>query len=164
MTETEYMKLLDPIDKAEESTTPFLVQTEKDALVVGDPNDTEIKKIEFKIAFLIPDEKDPSGKVITKEYHDVFIKPRRAPVIVRQLSEILPFFRKINDNGEVEPLTEDDISMILTTEVPEHILDLMYELVGTTLGIDERLRDYMMVGSVFNACMLIFRIVAGIGE
>ena len=43
MTETEYMKLLDPIDKAEESTRPFLVQSEKENMVVGDPNETEVK-------------------------------------------------------------------------------------------------------------------------
>lgn len=162
MTETEYMKLLDPIDKAEESTRPFLVQSEKENMVVGDPNDTEVKKTTFQIVFEVPDEN--GRKTVTKEFPDVFIKPRRAPKIIRIMNEMLPFFRKVNDDGTVEPLAEEDIANILSSQLPEYIYDDLYELVGTTLGIDERLWDYMIPGSVFDAATLIFRDISRIGE
>lgn len=161
MTETEYMKILEPIDKAEESTRPFLVQREEESMVIGDPNDTEIKKEVFKITFKLPDEKKGS-KIITKEYPNVFIKPRYNTRIVRTMSNILPFFRKVNDDGTVVELTDDDVANILDTEVPEYLYDEMYDLVTLVLGIDERLKDYMIPPSVVNASLLIFRIVSRI--
>ena len=163
MTETEYMKLLDPIDKAEESTRPFLVQSEKENMVVGDPNETEVKKTTFQMTFEIPDE-NGERKTVKKEYPNVFIKPRKAPRITRVMSEILPFFRKVNEDGTVDQLTEADIASILSTQLPEYIYDEMYELVGTVLEIDERLWDYMLPGAVFDASMLIFRDISRIGE
>ena len=163
MTETEYMKLLEPLNEAEKDDTPFLVQGDKETMVVGDPNKTEIKKVPFSITFCVPGE-DGSRKMVTKEYPDVFVKPRYGPRITRAMSAVLPYFRKINDDGTVAELTPEDITAILSTELPEILFDEMYNLVCTVLGIDERLKDYMMPGSVFDATMLIFRVISGVGE
>lgn len=153
MTEKEYMALLKGIDEAEESTTPFPISTEDEIIVAGDANKTELNKHDFVVTFKIP---TPDGYNVNKvEYKDVYITPRQEPRIIRLMVEIMPFYKKINEDGTTGKYTRDEV-MKLVAELGESVYDKLYDLVGTVLGVEPSLRDYMSLDSVmYNAGVLL---------
>ena len=91
----EYNEISEALDKAEEDTTPFMVVTDQDLNVVGDANKTELNKHDYKIAFRIF--KDGKYEWIDKEFKDVYITPRNDVKVSRMLTQLMPYFKKIED-------------------------------------------------------------------
>lgn len=153
MTEKEYMSLLSGIDAAEESTTPFQITTDDEIVVVGDANETQINKHDFVVTFKTP---TPDGYAVNNvEYKDVYITPRQEPKIIRMMVEIMPFYKKIKDNGTVGHYSREEV-LKLIADLDEQIYDHMYDLVGTVLNVQPTLRDYMSLDSVLYNAGVIF--------
>ncbi len=149
-----YNDIKEGIDAAPESPVPFPVVKDDKISVIGDANQTEINKHDFKILFRLPEgvvdgEKTEGGVLKEIEYKDVFITPRQSGKVVSSLCKMLPFFRKLAGK-EVEEYTYDDIVTILA-EYGDEFVDEMYNLVGKTLKIDDALLDYMVPGSAVSA-------------
>lgn len=148
MTEKDYLKVVDAMDEAQESDRPYLIH-EEEPIVVGDANETQVNTTDFKVRFRIPKKED--GKVVYEhreiEYNDVFIAPRHDMKIVRVMSELTPFFRKVNEDGTVGRYSDEEAARIVES-LDDEIMDHMYDLVGSVLHIDGRLVPYMEVASV----------------
>lgn len=149
-----YEEIKEGIDKAPESPVPFPVIKDEKMSVIGDANETEINKHDFKITFRLPEgvaegEKVEGGVLKEIEYKDVFITPRQSGKVVSSLCRMLPFFRKIVDKG-VEDYSVDDIVEMLA-EFGDDFVDDMYDLVGKVLKIDDALLDYMLPTSAVQA-------------
>lgn len=147
------MKLLNGIDKAEESTTPFQITSDDEIVVAGDANETQLNKHDFTVTFKTPSK---DGYVMNNvEYKDVYITPRQEPKIIRSMMDILPYYRKMQEDGTVGRYTKDEI-LKLVAELGDEIYDHMYDLVGTVLKIEPALRDYMSLDSVMYNTGVIF--------
>lgn len=157
MTNEEYTKLSDAIDKAEESTIPFIIPSDDEIVIAGDANKTQINPYDFKIRFRVPEEKDGNIHLVVKEveYKNVFIKPRNDAEIVKLGTDLMPFFRKVDEDGNIVKYTKEEIYSILT-ELSDEIYSRMYNLVGKVVGVSPDLVEYMTLDSVFTACMNIF--------
>lgn len=159
MTKEEYMKIKQGLDGAQDSTIPFPVVQDDTIAVVGDANKTENKKYDYTIRFCIPHKTEKGLEVTTKdkEYKDVYITPRQQATLQKVMVEFLMYFRKPNkEDGSVADYTQDELNQIIAS-MDEKITDDMYMLVGTVLGVDEDLREYMMPSSVLSALNKIIR-------
>lgn len=152
MTEKEFLKIREELDNAQDSVIPFAAVHNDTVAVVGDANETEIKKNDFKITYRIP-KRNEDGTIGTMtqevEYNDVFITPRQDMKVVRLLTQLLPYFRKVN-NGKVEEYNDNEIIEIVSG-MDDEIYDLMYKLVASVLRINPELVDYMTPVSVLVA-------------
>lgn len=159
-----YEDIKEGIDNAPNSTVPFPVVKDDKMSVIGDANETQINKHDFKIQFRLPEgvaegEKIDGGVLKEVEYKDVFITPRQSGKVVSSLCRMLPFFRKIVDKGVADYTQEDIVEML--AEFGDDFVDDMYDLVGKTLKIDDALIDYMLPGSAVQATV---QIVTGYPE
>lgn len=141
------------LSEAEESTVPF-VMADEEISVVGDANETETPKFDFKVKFRIPKEGGGSETKV-KEFNNVFISPRRELKAEKALIPIISYFRK-PDGGNVETLSEDE-KIAMATSIDEEFLDYAYDLVSVVLGIDDELKEYMEIPSVFENTAQIMR-------
>lgn len=151
MTKEQYDALLEAIDKAQESVRPFTVVKNDTLAVVGDANDTKVNKYTYEIKFEKP-AYDEDGDLIgmtseTKTYKNVYITPRQQTKAVKMLVMILPYFRKVNEKGEIENYTPFELGEIFAT-MDEEVYDLMYSFVAYVLGIPDDEKDYMRMTSV----------------
>lgn len=149
-----YEEIKEGIDKAPESPVPFPVVKDDRMSVVGDANETQINKHDFKIRFRLPEgvvdgQKVDGGVIKEIEYKDVFITPRQSGKVVTSLCRMMPFFRKIVDNG-VEEYSSDEVAALLA-EFGDDFVDNMYDLVAKVLKVDDALVDYMTPNSVVSA-------------
>lgn len=159
-----YEDIKEGIDNAPNSTVPFPVVKDDKMSVIGDANETQINKHDFKITFRLPEgiaegQKVNGGVLKEIEYKDVFITPRQSGKVVSSLCRMLPFFRKIVDKGVADYTQEDIVEML--AEFGDDFVDDMYDLVGKTLKIDDALIDYMLPGSAVQATV---QIVTGYPE
>lgn len=159
-----YEDIKEGIDNAPNSTVPFPVVKDDKMSVIGDANETQINKHDFKITFRLPEgiadgQKIDGGVLKEIEYKDVFITPRQSGKVVSSLCRMLPFFRKIVDKGVADYTQEDIVEML--AEFGDDFVDDMYDLVGKTLKIDDALIDYMLPGSAVQATV---QIVTGYPE
>lgn len=153
MTEQEYTTIEEAFKKAEEDTTPFLVASDGEIVVAGDANKTEINKHDFEMKFRVPRNKEGGGtvyEVLTKEFKGVYITPRQDTKIVRMITALIPYFKKIEKSGDVTAFTDEE-KQTLFESFDEEIYDIMYDVVASVLGIDKQLRDYMMPVPVLKA-------------
>lgn len=158
MTKEQYDALLEAINKAQESTRPFTVIKNDTLAVVGDANDTELKKFEYEITFKKPTY-DEEGNLVgktseTKRYKNVFIAPRQQTRVVKLLTMILPYFHKVNEDGSLGNYTPFELGEIFST-MDESVYDLMYELVSCVLHIPKEDADYMQFSSVIGSTIKI---------
>lgn len=158
MTKEQYDALLEAIDKAQESTRPFTVVKGDTLAVVGDANDTKLNKYTYEIKFEKP-EYDEEGNLVgktseTKTYKNIFITPRQQTRVVKIMTMILPFFRKVNEDGTIEAYTPYELGEIFAT-LDEDVYDLMYDLVAYTLQIPNEEKEYMSFMSVIGATLKI---------
>lgn len=147
-----YERIDEGIEKAASSVIPFQVTQDNELAVVGDANATELNKHDFKITFKLPDEN--GYKEYTKEFKGVYLKPRHETRLVKLVTALLPYYRKVTGDGGVvryEPAEQEQIKQAFS----EEIYDLMYDMVATVLGIDEDLKDYMLQKSVVEATVQI---------
>lgn len=143
-----YDKIDNGIENAEKSVVPFQITKDDEIAVVGDANATELNKHDFQIVFKVPD--GTGYKEYTKDFRDVYLKPRHETRLVKFMTALLPYYRKVTADGGVtryEPLERDQIKRAFS----EEIYDLMYDLVATVLDIDQGLKDYMTQKSVVEA-------------
>ena len=153
-----YEEIKEGIDKAPESPVPFPVIHDEKMSVIGDANETQINKHDFKIQFRLPEgvadgEKIDGGILKEVDYKDVFITPRQSGKVVSSLCRMLPFFRRIVDKGVADYTQEDIVQML--AEFGDDFVDDMYDLVGKTLKIDDALLDYMLPSSAVQATVKI---------
>lgn len=155
----DMLKLSAQIKKAEEDTTPYAVVADKEIHVVGDANKTENKKRDYAIRFrfpkdyekMFPDaEKSYIGNyfTITTEYKDVTITPRSDMKILASISRILPYVKKLNDDGTVDDPTDDELIQ-MCIDMPDEIEDAMYLLTSHVLGVPTTIMDFMLATDVF---------------
>lgn len=155
---TAYEEIKEGIDKAPESPVPFPVVKDEKMSVIGDANETQINKHDFKITFRLPEgvaegQKVAGGVLKEIEYKDVFITPRQSGKVVSSLCRMLPFFRKIVDKG-VGEYTQEDVQELMA-EFGDEFVDDMYDLVAKVLKIDDALIDYMVPASAVAATVKI---------
>ena len=156
-----YQEIKEGIEDATQDDTPFIVSKDDQLSVVGDANKTEINKHDFKIVFKLPegavDGKKVNGGVLKEvEYKDVFIAPRRATKVTSAICRLLPYFRKVSEDGNIEDYDAEDIFK-LVGDWNDEIIDTMYYVVATFLDVDERLVDYMQPSSVLKAVVQIIK-------
>lgn len=160
-----YKKMEQSIDAAPESPTPYPIVKDEKLHVIGDANETQINKHDFKIVFRLPEgvvdgEKTIGGVLKEVEYKDVFVPPRQSGKVISSLCRMLPFFRKVVDMkgnpGEKETIsfTSDEVVEMLA-EFGDDFVDDMYDLVGKFLKIDDALVDYMIPESAMKATLQI---------
>lgn len=152
-----YESVSQALDEAPNDPTPFPVIKDDKIHVVGDANETQINKRDFKIEFHFPEGLfEGEGDVNkTVEYKNVFITPRQSGKVVASLCRMMPFFRQINGK-DIEHYSADEM-VVLLGEYGHKFIDDMYDLVATVLNIDPALVDYMDVTSVMAATEKIFR-------
>lgn len=157
MTLEQYEGIKAALDNAQNSTVPFAVVNDDELAVVGDANKTELKRFEYEITFERP-EYDAAGNltgefdVETKKYENVFVKPRMNTRIVKLIASILPYFYKVDEDGNQVEYSKIELIQIFG-RIDGAILDLMYELVATILDIPAGEIDYMTGTSVINTIM-----------
>ena len=157
MTEEQYLGIKAALDKAEETVIPFPVVNDDELAVVGDANRTELRRFEYEITFEKP-VYDEDGTLTgdfdiqKKKYENVFVKPRMNGRIVKLLASMLPYFYKVDENGNQVEYTQLEMIQIFG-RLEESILDRMYELVAAILDIPMSDIDYMTSTSVLNTIM-----------
>lgn len=153
MTEEQYMGIKEALDKAEDTVIPFPVINDGELAVVGDANQTELRKFEYEITFEKPVYKDGelTGDIDiqTKKYENVFVKPRMNGRIVKLLASLLPYFYKVDDEGNQVQYTRLEMVRIFG-QLEDSILDRMYELVAIILSVPIEDIDYMTISSVLS--------------
>ena len=149
LTEDKIIQLNEAREKAMEDTTPFPVMKDGDLAVVGDANKTEIKKHDFTINFILPDDNGDYHEY-TKEYKDVYLKPRQAVTVQRLMTALQPLYAKIKPGGKVEDYTPEEM-IELANAFEGQVLDQLYRLVGYVLGVNDELVDYIAPDSVIEA-------------
>lgn len=147
MEQMTFDSLVEAYDQAETNVVPFLTAGDELA-VVGDANETQRKSRDYKITFRVP--KDGAYVHKTVDYKDVYITPRMDTKIVKSLTTIIPYMRKVNANGAVETLTDEEKTKVFES-LGDDFYDALYDLVGTVLKIDKDLRDYMTPQTVMEA-------------
>lgn len=156
MTKEQYDGILEALNKAQESVRPFTVVKGDTLAVVGDANDTKVNRYTYEIKFERPsydEDGNINGKDIeTKTYNNVFVTPRQQSKLVKMVVMILPFFRKVNEDGSIENYTPFELGEIFS-QLDEEVYDLMYDLVAYVLGVPEEDKDYMAMISVISTSM-----------
>lgn len=155
MTIEQYNGIKAALDNAQESTIPFPVVNDSELAVVGDANKTELKKYEYQITFEKPVYED--GKLTgmtteTKTYENVYVKPRHNTQIVKWLASMLPYFYKVDEDGNQVEYTKLEMLSIFG-KLDGAILDIMYELVAVILGISDEDKDFMVGSSVMETVL-----------
>lgn len=159
ITKEDLLRIKEEMNKAQEDTTPFLAIKDENVSVIGDANKTEPKSYDYTVRFRFPKEfadkfegsieREVGNYIIVGvEYKDVRITPRRDMEILSSIMEMIPFFNKLNDNGSVEDMTDEDYALIVMS-VPREAEDAMYKFVESVLDIDDDLGQYMLATSVF---------------
>lgn len=156
MTQDEFLKIKKAIDKAEEDDTPYAGVVDDKIVINGNANNTELKKHDYEVKFILPKEMksmfpdaEEHGKYIlaTIEYKDVYITPRQNLKVTSAMAQILPLFRKLQEDGDIESLSDADAIEIYGA-LDDSVIDAFYRLVSVALNVDESLVDYMAVSSV----------------
>lgn len=149
ITQEQLLMLKEAKDKAMEDTTPFPVVKDGTLAVVGDANKTEVNKHDFMLSFIIPNKDGKYEKKIV-EYKDIWLKPRQAVTVQRLMTALQPLFYKVQENGSVEELSDDE--MLEVARLYEgNVLDQIYRLVSLVLGVDEKLVDFIDPTSALEA-------------
>ena len=155
MTVEQYDGIKKALDNAQESVIPFPVINDDELAVVGDANKTELKRFDYAVTFEKPVYED--GKLAgmnreTKTYENVFVKPRQNTQIVKWLASMLPYFYKVDEEGNQVEYTKLEMLSIFG-RLDGEILDIMYELVAAILGISNEDKDYMVGSSVMETVL-----------
>lgn len=170
LTQNDLLEIQKKMREAESDTTPFtVIDGDGNMSVVGDVNKTEPKTYDYVVRFRIPakyknlvsgGEEIVGGKYVIAEvaYPDVYITPRMDMIIVNCLNELKPFLVEIFDDGESKDRSREELGkFVMSTLTNNAIMDAMYNLVKTVVGVDEALAPMMMYDSVFENVLNIIR-------
>lgn len=140
-------------EKAETDTTPYAGVIDGDIVVSGDPNNTEVKKQNYTARFLLPKEKfgdkyegEDVGRGYIKvdiEYKDVFPSAKQNMKFTSAMAELVPFYRKLQENGDVEEMSDEE-ALKFFASLKDDVIDAMYRLVTVVLEVDEEIADHMI--------------------
>lgn len=132
----DIMKIKNGLDNAE-TDEPFLYQEDDEVKVVGNANNTKLRKHTYKLTF-----ETESGDRTTKVYKDVFVTPRKRLNVVRLLVRMLPYFRKPRPDGSVSDYSDIEIAELFLG-MEDAVYDMIYGLAVEVLGVPEELKDYI---------------------
>ena len=166
MKQEEYLKLIEEMDKAQEDTTPYAAVVNEEVVIEGDPNNTVVKKRDYTMRFIFPKEMAAAfpeaedlknGYIVAEiEYPDIFIDARNNLKYTSAMAQVIPFFRKLEESGDVEDLEQAE-AIELFASLEDEIVDALYHLVEVVLGVDEKLAGYMAPGAVIYTASQIIR-------
>lgn len=170
MSKEDYDKVAKAMEKADGDDTPILVNDGETLSIVGDANKTETKRNEYVVSFTTPKSKfknKPDEKTFetfeeidgyyrfSLKFEDVEITPRKNMKVVDSMLKIIPFFKKLGEQGEVEDLTSvEQAQMLLGASEDIHLA--LYNFVAIFLNIDDELGEYMLPTSVISNVAKIF--------
>ena len=152
MERKDYELIDNALKEAEKSVTPFAVVDNNEMSVVGDANETQKNIHDFEITFRVPEKNGDkfTYKTHKVEYKDIFITPRMDAKVVKAVTTIMPYFKKVKMDGSVGELTTEERRMIFES-LDDEFYDAMYDVVATVLRIDKDLKDLMEPGCVLKA-------------
>lgn len=156
----DMVEVQDKFEEAGHTDVPIAV-VQKDGLkVVGDANKTEVKSHDYSVRFRFPKTmaeninendilKDLGEYVIVRfDFTDVHIVPRRDYEILESIIEIIPYFKKLDEDGvTLSDMSKADLLKVLH-EANEQIGDAMYNVVSAFLDIDPSITRYMLLPDV----------------
>lgn len=147
-------------EEAGHTDVPIAVMQDDKLKVVGDANKTEVKSRDYSVRFRFPksmatnvSESDIiaeiDGYVIVRfEFTDVHIVPRRDYEILESIIDIIPFFKKLEDDGiTLADLNQREL-MKVVHDANEQIGDAMYNVVAAFLDINPEIKRYMILTDV----------------
>ena len=148
------------MQEAEKDDTPFPVVTDDGVNVVGDANKTKVKKRNYSVRFRFPkeraadfDEKEIIQEVgdyiiVSVDFDDVHIVPRRDTEITAAIVKILPYVKKLQEEKIADRTPEEMVELVKT--VNKDIGDDIYDVVAAVLNVDESIKDYMLFTDVMD--------------
>lgn len=158
MEQKDFLKIKHEIDKAESDTKPIAGVVDNEIHVMGDVNNTKVEPKDYTIHYIIPEylaKNIEEAKLrgdgyadLDIEYKDVFPTVRDNIKFTSALTQLLPFFRKLDENGGVENMTEDEFINDVFPMLHDDIVDAMYRVVKTALNIADELIGWATMGSV----------------
>lgn len=174
LSQNDLMEIQRKMREAEADTTPFtVIDGDGNMSVVGDANKTESKTYDYVVRFRIPAQykylvsggeetlqEIVGGKYIVTEvaYPNVCITPRMDIKIVNCLNDLKPFLVEILEDGESKDRDKEELGkFVVSTLTNDAIMDAMYNLVKTVVGVDDALVPMMMYDSVFENVLNIIR-------
>lgn len=159
ITPNDMLKISKDMKKAKEDTTPHAGVVDDNIFVFGDANKTENKEFDYKAllrypkeyAEYIPEEDilqfEGNSVWVEMEFKNVHISPRNDLKIVANMAQVLPFFKKFEDDGGTREFTDDELIQI-AKDVSDEVLDAMYTVVGSVLGLDAETTERLHYASV----------------
>ena len=159
ITAEDMVKIGHQMEQAKEDTTPHVGVAGDSVFVIGDANKTENKSYDYKALLRYPKEyaehipKEDivdfigNSVIVEVEFKDVHISPRNDLKIVANTAQILPFFKKFEDDGGTRQFTDEELIQ-LAKEVSDDVLDAMYAIVGSVLNLDPTTAEKLLYPSV----------------
>lgn len=165
ITKHDLDKVNTQLEAAQEDDTPFLVVTDDEMTVAGDPNKTGNKKHSYEITFRYPASMKSRFKDGYREegpfiyvpvtFDEITLTPRDDIEVVRAIVAMQPFVKKMQENGNVDEYTEEEQAEVIRY-FSKDVEDAFYNLVKVFLGVPSDMVDYMQLDSVINTvCQLI---------
>ena len=180
MTMEQFKELKGAMDNAQTDDTPFISTTEDEIHVFGDPNKTEIKSADYTVLFAFPDNEKWRRKikangdkviktidrylVVKRKYNDVYLSPRNVGNAITALTMIESFMNEITEDGEVKPLSYEQMLSLMNT-MNNEISDSVYELVGAVLRIPYEEQEWMLpMNATENAVKIVMNNPSAVNE
>lgn len=147
-------------EEAGHTDVPIAVMQGDKLKVVGDANKTEVKSRDYTVRFRFPksmatnvSKEDILAEVgdyviVRFEFTDVHIVPRHDYEILESILDIIPFFKKLDDDGISLSDMEQRELLKLLHQANEEIGDAMYNVVAAFLDIDPEIKRYMLLTDV----------------
>lgn len=172
ITMEDFKKLSQSIDEAQKDDTPYMGVINDELHVMGDPNKTELIPHTYKVKFAFPKtdewrkmvndspmfrfEKETENFIVAyREYNDIWVTPRKAGKCIEAFTRLISFLNMINEEGEVERLTEEQMQSVLRY-MNKDVEDSVYEAVAKVIGISEVESEYITIDSaMFNAMKIV---------
>lgn len=180
MTMEQFKELKGAMDNAQTDDTPFISTTEDEIHVFGDPNKTEIKSADYTVLFAFPDNEKWRKKIkangdkvvktiyryviVERKYKDVYLSPRNVGNAITALTMIESFMNEITEDGEVKPLSYEQMLSLMNT-MNNEISDSVYELVGSVLRIPYEEQEWMLpMNTTENAVKIVLNNPSAVNE
>lgn len=138
---------------------PFLFTEDSEIKVIGDANNTEVRRHNYTLVFESED-----GERIESTFKNVYISPRKRSGIVRLLTKMLPYFRAADSEGNVRELTNEEFAQTMAG-MGEEVYDLIYELAERMLGLTHEMAESIdPISALSFAAHLIYNNPAAVRE
>ena len=169
MTVEQFIEMKKKMDEAENDTTPYAVTENDEMSVVGDVNNTEIKKHEYVIQFAYPNtaywrqrikhqnmevlSETPNYIGVRRQFKDIWVPPRVYTAVQTAFAEVYQFFNIATDSGEIRDLTNEEILEALRI-LSQTMIESMCHAVATVLRIEPEEEECMLPTSTMKTILL----------